>query len=250
MEMQVSLDSQGLPISGVLHLPAAAGCPGVVMCHGFTGSKSEAHRLFVNAARDFCDHGIAALRFDFRGSGDSAGEFRDMTVSGEIADAQEALNYLAARPEINGGRVGILGLSLGGCVAACLAGQEPRIKSLVLWAATCHPEDLHARLKPEFAERDLIDFDGWGLGRGFLDDLLEVHPLAQAANYRGPALIIHGEMDETVPLSHARDYERALGGSKRVQVISGASHVFSHLQWKAEAIMLSRRFLLDTLGKG
>jgi hypothetical protein len=249
MELQVSFDSQGQAVFGVLHLPEKAESPGIIMCHGFTGSKSEAHRLFVNAARDFCEHGIAVLRFDFRGSGDSAGEFREMTVSGEIADAGAALDYLASRPEVEADGVGVLGLSLGGCVAACLAGRDGRVKSLVLWAAAAHPEGLHERLKPEFGDREVLDFSGWGLGRGFLNDLLEVHPLEDAAKYTGPTLIVHGENDQAVPLSHAHDFEKALGGSKRVRVIAGADHVFSNLTWQSEAVSTSRQFLLDTIGK-
>ena len=247
MEIQVAFPSEGETLFGVLHLPEARPAPGLIMCHGFTGHKAEAHRLFVAAARDFSRHGLAALRFDFRGSGDSAGEFHEMTVSREIADAAAAFDYLASRPEVDAGRVGVLGLSLGGCVAACLAGREQRVCALVLWAATAHPERLFDRLQPEFGEQDLLDFNGWGLGRAFMEDLPDVHPLAEVGRYAGPALVVHGECDEAVPPGDATDYHRALGGRGQLHVVAGADHVFSTLVWQSEAIALSRDFLLKTL---
>src|SRR5512135_3017139 len=111
MEVQVEFASGGEAVFGVLHVPEAVPSPGVVMCHGFTGNKSEAHRLFVGAARSFCARGLAVLRFDFRGSGDSGGEFREMTVSREVEDAGAALDFLSGRREVTGRGLGVLGLS-------------------------------------------------------------------------------------------------------------------------------------------
>jgi len=248
MEVQVSFTSQGQMVAGMLHLPERARAPGIIMCHGFTGHKAEAHRLFVNAARGFRDHGIAVLRFDFRGSGDSAGEFRDTTISAEIADAGAALDHLVSRPEVDAERVGVLGLSLGGCVAACLAGRDSRVKALVLWAATAHPERITERLASNFGGADLLDFSGWGLGRAFMEDAPQVRPLADAARYAGPALVVHGSDDQSVPAADASDYQQALGGTKTVHIVAGSDHVFSSIPWKAEAIAASREFLVRALG--
>lgn len=250
MEIQVSFPSEGEAIFGVLHLPATAAAPGLIMCHGFTGHRAESHRLFVVAARDFCQHGLAVLRFDFRGSGDSAGEFREMTVSRETTDAAAALAYLASRPEVNPDRVGVLGLSLGGCVAACLAGREPRVRALVLWSAAAHPERIREHLQSQWGESEVLDFNGWGLGRGFLEDLPRIHPLAEARRYLGPSLIVHGEQDEVVPPSDASDFQQALGGPSELHLVKGADHVFSGLTWQAEAITKSRQFLLASLVGG
>jgi alpha/beta superfamily hydrolase len=248
MEEQVSFLSQQQAISGVLHLPDTTPAPGVVMCHGFTGHKAETHRLFVNAARDLAQHGLTVLRFDFRGSGDSAGEFRDMTISGEIADASAALDFLASHPQADPNRLALLGLSMGGCVAACLAGRDVRVRALVLWAAAAHPERLFNALAPEFAGKELLDYSGWGLGRRFLEDLPNVQPLNEVKGYAGPSLVIHGSNDQTVPPDDASDFRLALGGRCRRHLIQGADHVFSSLAWKSEVITLSREFLLESFG--
>ena len=83
-------------LHGMLHLPvnAAAPHPCVLMLHGFTGTSIEPHRLFVLMARAFASAGIAALRFDFRGSGQSEGFFSDMTLTRELEDALAAIKLL------------------------------------------------------------------------------------------------------------------------------------------------------------
>ncbi|UCC68263.1 MAG: alpha/beta hydrolase [Armatimonadota bacterium] len=247
MEVQVSFPSDGEVVVGVLHIPERTPAPGVIMCHGFTGHKAETHRLFVGAARDFCQHGLTALRFDFRGSGDSAGEFQEMTVSREIADAEAAFGFLAARPEVNPSRLGVLGLSLGGCVAACLAGREQRVRALALWAPLARVNRLIDRMAPELGSHQVLDMQGWALGRPFLDDLHGIDPLKEIEGYHGPSLVVHGTADESVPPSDGSDYRVALGGRCRLHQVQSADHVFSSLTWKAEAIEVTREFLVEAL---
>ena len=71
--------SAGQRVVATLHLPPTGPAPGVVMCHGFTGHRIEAHFLFVKAARALCAAGLAVLRFDFRSG--RARVSRDLTVS-------------------------------------------------------------------------------------------------------------------------------------------------------------------------
>jgi len=251
MEIPVTFLSDNDAIFGVLHAPERNPAPGVVMCHGFTGHKAETHRLFVNTARDFCRHGLAVLRFDFRGSGDSAGEFQEMTISREIADAKAALDFISTRGEADRERLGVLGLSMGGCVAACLAGRDPRVKALVLWAATAHPGRIFERLLPQFEEgQQVLDMNGWGIGRQFLEDARTLHPLEEIRSYRGPALIVHGTQDESVPPSDAEDYHQALPSRGELRFVQAADHVFSSFTWKEEAITRSREFLVEALRAG
>ena len=107
-------------LNGVLHSPANSDalCPAVVLFHGFTGTKVEPHRIFVKTARELTALGFYALRFDFRGSGDSGGDFSEMTISGEISDAIKSIDVLTAMQGVDPERIGILGLRMGGGVAA------------------------------------------------------------------------------------------------------------------------------------
>ena len=136
LETPVTFECRGQQIVGMLHLPAGRKrVPAVLLLHGFTGTKVEAHRMFVKLSRTLAQKGIASLRFDFRGSGDSAGNFEDLTLRSELADSLEAIKFLARHKRINSRRLGLVGLSFGGAVASYVVGRErTRFQGLVLWA--------------------------------------------------------------------------------------------------------------------
>ena len=67
-------------------------CPIVILCHGFTGNRNGG--LEVGIAHELEARGIASIRFDFNGHGESEGEFKDMTVPNEIEDAKKVVEYL------------------------------------------------------------------------------------------------------------------------------------------------------------
>ena len=96
MEIPVTFRSERQPVAGVLHLPARRRprVPAVLFLHGFTGTRVEFRRSFVRLARALAQTSVAGLRFDFRGSGESAGDFSTLTPSSELADARAALRFL------------------------------------------------------------------------------------------------------------------------------------------------------------
>jgi pimeloyl-ACP methyl ester carboxylesterase len=239
VERPIWFENEGQTIRGMLHAPRPGPAPCVVFCHGFTGNRIEAHCIFVKCARALCEAGMAALRFDFRGSGESDGRFEDMTVPGEIRDALAALEFARAQPEVDALRVGLLGLSLGGCVAACAAARDGQVSALCLWAATSDPAVFKAMGETELFRRNgRLDLEGNVIGRAFVDTCDSVDPLAEVERFRGQALIIHGSQDETVMPDHAERYRRALTNARQVEVhiVEGAGHVFSSEKWESEVI--------------
>jgi pimeloyl-ACP methyl ester carboxylesterase len=252
MERLIAFRNQGQRLYGLLHRPDGTEiAPAVVLCHGFTGQRIESHCLFVKMARDLAAHGIAALRFDFRGSGESEGRFQDMTIGGEISDAETALHWLRRQRGLAPTRLGLLGLSLGGCVSACVAGRHPQIvKALALWSAAAHPEHFwNADAEKGLQGREVIDWGGNLIGRAFLEEARAgaIRPLAEIAHYPGPVLIAHGEKDASVPLEHAQEYAAAVPGRKKLHIIAGADHVYSSFPWESEVIRLTREWFLETL---
>lgn len=232
---------------------ASSGEPGpaVLMCHGFTGHRIEAHTLFVQAARAFAASGISVLRFDFTGSGESEGAFADMTVESEIADALEALEYLAERPEVDHRRIAVLGLSLGGAVAACTVARSDIAKLLVLWAAVADLAEIGERFAHERAPSRLpdgtYDVGGMAVGEGFVQSLNSVRPLDEVGRFRGRVLIVHGGADDVVPPKHAEQYKGVLGDRAELHIIPGSDHVFSSVPWQSEAIEITTSFLQASL---
>lgn len=240
---------RGKTLRGMLHFPASARkhpVPAVVLFHGFTGNRMESHMIFVKCSRALARAGIASLRFDFFGSGESDGDFRQMTLRGEIADAHSAVAFMRAQPEVDPERLGVLGLSLGGAVAATVAASI-HARAAVLWSAVAHT----ARLR-DLVEKSLkkipgrpgaVELNGWELHPRLSEDVLKVEPVRHLARFKGPTLIIHPGEDDTVPVSHARDFYQAAGGeTKEIVIVEGADHVFSAVAWEQEAIGRSVRW--------
>jgi len=129
-EEPLVIRTQHAHLSAVLH--RAVGKRLVILCHGFTGTKVESGRLFVQTARALSKAGINALRFDFFGSGDSSGDFNQMTPNTQIRDALDVLAWARRRYK----KIALLGLSFGGGTSICAAYQaRPRPDALLTWSS-------------------------------------------------------------------------------------------------------------------
>ena len=96
MERYVECVSRGLTLRGMLHVPDGreGKLPFVILFHGFCDDRNEINFVHTELSRRLCERGIASVRFDFAGSGESDGRFEDMTVSGEVADGMAILDYV------------------------------------------------------------------------------------------------------------------------------------------------------------
>lgn len=257
MVTPVVFECKGQQLVGMMHLPKGRGrFPTALLLHGFTGNKVETHRLFVKLSRALADRGIASLRIDFRGSGDSDGDFEDMTVRTEIADAQEAVKFLARHKSVNSRRMALIGLSMGAAVASYVVARErSRIKSLVLWAPVADGAGILDELStPEaltsLAETGITDHGANMVGMQFIRQFAEMKPLREVVKCDCPALLVHGERDQTVPAHHSDDYERALRSTKHLVkkvIIEEADHTFNKHVWETQAIDETVSWLSETL---
>ncbi|MHB9029182.1 MAG: alpha/beta fold hydrolase [Candidatus Latescibacterota bacterium] len=110
---------------GVLHLPLEpARETGVVICPPLYTDTMEAHGILVNLARSLAENRFPALRFDYRGFGESDGEWSDYFISDYLEDIDTAIELLRGRTGIHA--AGLLGLRMGGTLAVMkLAGKSP-----------------------------------------------------------------------------------------------------------------------------
>lgn len=260
-EKPVTIKKDNLQIVGMLHRPAKTNRshhPAIILLHGFTGNKSESHFIFTSLARNLADAGFICLRFDFTGSGDSSGSFKEMTIETELEDAKIALQYLLSLNHVDKNKIGLLGLSMGGCVAALLAGISQEIKSLVLWSAVSNPEQQFSKLKNNYSKildkatnSWIIDRNGLAVSSDFFEILPELKPLSTISSYKGPAFIIHGEKDMAVPLSAAIEYKSALekrqNATTNFLMIKDADHVFSTIPFKEQVINSTVQWFTKTL---
>lgn len=106
-------------IPGILTLPTTGGnqkVTAVLMLHGWASNKNEVGDMYKRLASQLANQGIASLRIDFAGSGDSTQEYSENNLDLSIADSQKALTYLLTHSKIDCKKVGILGFSQGGTI--------------------------------------------------------------------------------------------------------------------------------------
>src|SRR5256884_2183885 len=129
MEERVSFASEGLKLAGVLHLPESRGpqerCAAFLVLHGFGSNKDGGGGTTV--AKMLAGLGYAALRFDFRGCGESEGERGRVICMEQVKDTRNALSFLATRPQVDPKRIAVVGQSFGAAVAVYTAGGESRV---------------------------------------------------------------------------------------------------------------------------
>lgn len=242
MEIPIVFGKEGHKLFGVLHTPEGIeNGPGVVLFHGFTGNKIEPHRLFVKIARRLAFIGVSVLRFDFYGSGDSEGDFSEMTFSGEVEDAFVALDFLKQQKQVDPKKIGIIGLSMGGAITSCVAGRRPNdIKTVVLLSAVADfsllfEKELEEKIKLE----GVLDYYGWPLSMKFIEELPNIHPVKEIKNFKNPILIVHGTKDEAVPVEAAYIYYNTLKDrpvETKLKIIEEADHTYNSLIWEKEVL--------------
>jgi dipeptidyl aminopeptidase/acylaminoacyl peptidase len=200
----------------------------------------ESHWMFVKCSRALARAGIASLRFDFYGSGESEGEFAEMSLQSEVADALAGVDFLRRQRGIDPRRMGMVGMSLGGAIAALIA-QRARVQALVMWSAPAHLEELAAlatqAASPIPGRHNLVDYKGHKVCTDALKEIDRFDPLRQIASFSQPTLLIHPESDLYVPTFHAEHYLESAGAViKQLVIIHNADHTFSSLDWEQEVI--------------
>ena len=215
---QVVIDGDHGRLKGIIQKPrlqAGEQCPMVIFCHGFGGSKDGP--LFELMADTLQAHGIASIRFDFNGHGESEGDFKDMTVPNEIEDAKKVAEYVRNLRYVSS--MAIVGHSQGGVVASMTAGQlsqeqgEPAFKAVALMAPAAVLRDDAIRGNTMGKSYDPFDpgeyVELWGgkkLGGQYIRTAFSLPIYETAAHYQGPALIIHGNADRVVPYTYGERY--------------------------------------------
>lgn len=239
---------------GFLIMPEGTGTyPAVALFDGMAGSSHGPRRMFTQLARLLGGQGVAVVRFSFRGNGDSEGDFKDVTVEGMLSDAHAALTFLTGQPGVDRTRLGVVGMSLGGLVAANVAGSHEGIRALVLWSAVAHNGDrvdtwLTPAQKAQLQQDGYYDDIGVAVNRTFFEQLRTMNGAEMVASYKGQALILHGTADAAVPLEDAYRYKQALGDRAELVVIDGANHAFASLPWEQAVLQHTVTFLRDQLG--
>ncbi|MDP1880725.1 MAG: alpha/beta fold hydrolase [Parachlamydiaceae bacterium] len=226
----ITLENNGEKIFGILHLPKnqPSPYPVVLICSGFAGTKTGKLRLFVTLSHELAKQGIAVLRFDYRGSGDSEGEFKDITLEGKVSDTLTCLEFLRNDSRFDSQRIGLLGRSLGG-VIALLSGRRFRaIKSFALWSPV-FKSDPWKELWSAYQSNQMDDnkrekmrnIPGNIPNVFFLKQFFDLNLEQELQELKDiPLLHIHGEKDEIVTIAHASHFKDARHGTAQTRFVT------------------------------
>ncbi len=248
---RVTIDGDHGKLQAVIQKPdlkPGQQCPMVVFCHGFGGTKEGP--LFELITDSLQKHGIASIRFDFNGHGESEGKFEDMTVPNEINDAKKVIEYVRDLRYVS--KIALVGHSQGGVVASMTAGEMGSdISAVVLMAPAAVLRDDAIRGSTFGKQYNPLDppeyVELWGpqrLGRNYIKTAFSLPIYETAANYHGPALIIHGNGDRIVPYTYGLRFHQQWKGSEYV-LQEYFDHGFSQNIYRTTDIVSD--FLLRTL---
>ncbi len=221
----VWIDGDHGRLSAVIQTPNGQNSyPLVVICHGFTANKNQP--MLMKLADYLEAAGIASIRFDFNGHGDSEGRFQDMTVPNEIEDVKHVIEY--ARDMRGVTSVSVAGHSQGGVVTSMVAGQlgSEEIKSIALMAPAAVLRDDAIRgllFGNQYDSINLAEYYDFDIGRGA--QTLPIYETAE--NYDGPVFIVHGLIDTVVPYTYALRYQEIYHGGAELELLEGFDHSFT-----------------------
>jgi hypothetical protein len=130
---RISFPSAGLKLNGYIHKPAGMKPgekrPAFMVLHGFGSNCTSSNSVLP--AEMLSDWGYVALRFDFRGCGESEGKRANTICLEQVEDVKNAVSFLETRPEIDGKRVAVVGSSFGAAVAVYAGGIDKRIAAVI-----------------------------------------------------------------------------------------------------------------------
>jgi dienelactone hydrolase len=217
---RVGIRVEDTELDGVLHLPGTNAIGGAAVLHGFGGDPDQPH--IVATCEALANAGVAALRFAYRDH-----QPPRMTLASGLADAAGAIRVLKAHPDVPE-RLGIVGFSFGGTVAALAAGRDSRIRAAVLAAA------------PAVAGPQFTAWSNDGKWK----------PLAEISRTRGRVLLVWGSRDSQVPFANAERYAAVLSQARvpnRIVTIEGADHDFAPAGPRAKMTEIVAEWLRETL---
>jgi pimeloyl-ACP methyl ester carboxylesterase len=255
-EQIVSFTNEGMNIVASLVLPEGVNKPPIVLFfNGFAGDRNELmfigtdEYIWQRLSRILAEQGLASLRIDFRGSGDSDGDFTMTTFSTQISDALAALDYITdnLHGQVDTKRIGIIGFSQGGLVGSCTAARDKRVDSLCLWSPVSQApmvyenlfltdgmkqglalEEGESILMPLYVNGEYVFWDV-PLGDAFFDQVFQVSPLTEVGkSYKGPLFTICGSEDPIIwPQPHQSEIYLTYHKGFEKLVMLEADHAFN-----------------------
>ena len=219
--------SRGERLAGRLEHARGQAVGFALFAHCFTCSKDL--KATRRISRSLAEQGIAVLRFDFTGVGESEGDFADTDFSSNIEDLVAAADFL--RDQYEAPRL-LVGHSLGGTAALVAASRINEVRAVATIAApsdTDHLRELLVEKAPAVQQGETAEIKLAGrafrIKRQLLDDLAEHSVHDAIADLRRPLLLFHSPLDNVVTIDHARRIFEAAKHPKSFISLDNADHL-------------------------
>lgn len=226
--------SQEINICGLLSNPTSSLDPLItISCHGFLSSKES--RTNTALEKKLSKTGLSILMFDFFGHGESEGDFAKLTISESVDDVLSAIAFLKQSGYT---RIGLVGSSFGGMASLLAAAQTMDLVFLALKSPVVHYLSMMKSLygepmleewrKKGFADVEGPDGQKHTLKYAFYEDSIAHDGYKACERISIPTLIVHGDQDETVPVSQSKKASILIKNC-RLEIIEGADHRYTKL---------------------
>ena len=240
-EVSYENKTAGITLAATLTIPRGAGpFPAAVLITGSGPQNRDEelmdHRPFLVLADYLTRHGIAVLRADDRGVGQSTGVFKNATTADFATDAEAGVAYLKTRPEIDARRIGLIGHSEGGVIAPMVAARNRDVAFIVMMAGTGVPgaEVLATQRRLITAAEGLKEVPAAAQktpDTPWFKFFLSYDPATALRNVHCPVLVINGSKDLQVsPEQNLPAIRAALqeSGNRDVEIdeLPGLNHLF------------------------
>lgn len=229
----------GLQLAATFDTPEGGADQAVLLVHGASVTREEGG-FFTRLAASLAGVGVASLRFDLPGHGESEGHQEDLTLSAVLNTIRAGLDHLRtldSSPEIS-----LIAASFSGGTAAYYAAKRPaEINRLVLFNPLIDYKHRFVDEKRSWESdyisaksgRQLLDQGYVGhspsfkLGRPILNEVFWFHPRTALPEITAPTLIVHGTEDTFVPVTSSREADEQLTCKHALIELEGAQHGFA-----------------------
>lgn len=239
--MNISVKRDGLTLRGDLLKPDTEKCPAAIMFHGLMSSRgNDGSHMFCSLADALLKRGIAVVKFDFDGHGESDGDFSDMNVYSEILDAAKIIDYVRGLDFVTD--IYIVGHSQGAVVGGMIAGYyREYVKKLVMLApaatlkddaqnGSCFGIKYDTYNMPESIPMINTENKLFKLGNLYFRIARTLPIYETTSMFKGETLIIHGSDDEAVGVSGSKRYKECME-NVTLEIIDGENHGLNAFAW-------------------
>ena len=234
-EENIFIDAGDHQIPATVTLPVGAEgqlFPAVIMLHGNGSTRHEAGNAYDYTAPEMAKAGIATIRFDYIGNGDSTSDYIDFTYDKAVEDAMKCYEYLKGLGVIDMAHVGIMGWSQGGRLALLTAGRNDVFTTVLTWAGAYDQKGGEAE-QYEIAKANgyyEVTYD-WReplkQSPAYYECAMNIDYPAEVANIKAPILAIAGSEDNVVlPEVADKIIAASTVEGSRTLILEGADHTF------------------------